>query len=145
MKLIAHRGLTNGPNELLENSPEQILQTLDRGYDCEIDFWIVDNVFYLGHDAPQYQIEKHFIEDTRYWIHAKNLNALYYLLGTKLNFFWHQTDDFTLTSNGYIWAYPGKELTNKSIMVMPEWQDKTLNNARDASCYGVCSDYVGQL
>ena len=26
-----------------------------------------------------------------------------------LNYFWHQTDDFTLTSHGYIWTYPGKK------------------------------------
>ena len=36
MKLIAHRGNINGPCER-ENSPEYILETINLGYDCEID------------------------------------------------------------------------------------------------------------
>jgi len=52
MKLIAHRGLTQGPNKELENKPEQIISALDQGYDCEIDLWTVNSDFYLGHDAP---------------------------------------------------------------------------------------------
>jgi hypothetical protein len=30
-------------------------------------------------------------------------------------------------------------------MVMPEYVDQTLENARNAKCYAICSDYVGQL
>ena len=79
------------------------------------------------------------------WIHAKNLAALRWLTTTDLEYFWHQNDDYTLTSHNYIWAYPGQELTQRSIMVMPEWNDKTLNNARSVTCYAVCSDYVSLL
>jgi glycerophosphoryl diester phosphodiesterase len=43
MKLIAHRGLTDGPNKDLENSPEQILKAIDQGFDCEIDLWIINS------------------------------------------------------------------------------------------------------
>jgi hypothetical protein len=145
MKLIAHRGLVNGPNADLENDPIQIQLALEQGFDCEIDLRIVDDKFYLGHDNPQFHIERNFIEKTGLWIHAKNLNALHYLLNTKLNFFWHQTDNYTLTSNRYIWTYPGQNLTQQSIMVMPEWEDPTLNNARHARCFAVCSDFVGLL
>jgi hypothetical protein len=145
MKLIAHRGLFNGPDKNLENKQSQIELALTQGFDCEIDFWIVDDKFYLGHDGPESQIKQDFIENNNFWIHAKNLNALHYLLGTKLNYFWHQTDNYTLTSNGYIWAYPGQPLTHRSIMVMPEWNDPTLNNARQAQCFAVCSDFVSLL
>jgi hypothetical protein len=145
MKLIAHRGLVNGPDKDLENKPSQIQLSLEQGFDCEIDFWIIDNEFYLGHDAPQFQIDSNFIEQPGLWIHAKNLEALHYLLTTRLNFFWHQNDDYTLTSNRYIWTYPGQNLTQDSIMVMPEWDDPTLNNARHAECFAVCSDFVSLL
>ena len=145
MKLIAHRGLINGPDKALENNPNQIQLALEQGFDCEIDLWIVDDKFYLGHDNPQFHVEQNFIEQQGLWIHAKNLDALHYLLSTNLNFFWHQTDNYTLTSNRYIWTYPGQSLTQHSIMVMPEWEDTTLNNARQASCFAVCSDFVGLL
>lgn len=47
-------------------------------------------------------------------------------------------DDVTITSKGYFWTYPGKQLTNNSIAVMPEIKD--FNNIEIA--YGVCSDFV---
>jgi hypothetical protein len=146
MKLIAHRGLINGPNKERENHPDQIKQALQKGYDCEIDIRWIDNVWYLGHDNPDHPVPYEFLEHPGLWIHAKNLDALYVLgADTKLNFFWHQEDDHTLTSQGYIWTYPGKGLTENSVMVMPEWEDATLTNAREADCYAVCSDFVELL
>ncbi len=58
MILISHRGNTYGPKKELENKPEYILDTLQKGYDVEIDVWSVDKQFYLGHDKPQYKISK---------------------------------------------------------------------------------------
>jgi hypothetical protein len=142
MKYIAHRGLTEGPDINLENRPEQIVKSLNEGFDCEIDLWIVNSDFYLGHDRPDYPINKQWLDRLGLWIHAKNLAALRWLTTTDLEYFWHQEDDFTLTSHNYIWTYPGKELTQRSIMVVPERIDKTLYHAINASCYGVCSDYV---
>jgi hypothetical protein len=142
MKLIAHRGLTNGPNSNLENHPDQIMLALNQGYDCEIDLWILDNQYYLGHDAPTYEIDWKFLENRGLWIHAKNIEALYVLgADNRLNFFWHQEDDFTLTSQGHIWTYPGKSITNNSVVVLPEWHDPEFKNL-DLNCYGICSDYI---
>jgi hypothetical protein len=62
----------------------------------------------------------------------------------KLNIFWHQEDNFTLTSQGYIWTYPGKQLTKNSVMVMPEWSDPEFKNL-NTDCYGICSDYISQI
>ena len=145
MKLIAHRGLFNGPDVNLENRPEQIEVALKAGYDCEVDLWIVDSDFYLGHDRPDYPIHKKWLEKIGLWIHAKNLAALHWLTTTDLEYFWHQNDDFTLTSNNYIWTYPGQALTQRSVMVMPEWADKTLNNCQGVNCYAICSDYAERL
>jgi hypothetical protein len=146
MKLIAHRGLLKGPNKNLENQPHQIQTVLDRGYDCEIDLWVFDGRLYLGHDGPQYNVTDQFIKETGLWIHCKNLDAMAYCQNDiKLNYFWHENDTYTLTSKGFIWAYPGKPLNEFSVMVLPEWEDETLANVKDAQCYAVCTDYISRL
>ena len=144
MKLIAHRGLTNGPNKQFENHPNQILKALSLGFDCEIDLWVIEGKLFLGHDSNQYPINRSYLEDncSLLWIHAKNLEALLWLIGTSFTYFWHQNDDYTLTSNNYIWTYPGKPLTKNSICVLPELQDTEFNKMLNFSCYGICSDYV---
>jgi hypothetical protein len=143
MKYIAHRGLTEGPNKELENTPKQISKALNEGYDVEIDVWFKTGNWFLGHDEPTYEIDFEFLEQPGLWIHAKNLPALYVLTGTYTNFFWHESDSFTLTSHGYIWTYPGKQLTKHSVCLMPEWNgDATQFNSE---CYGVCSDFVGLM
>jgi hypothetical protein len=146
MRYIAHRGLTEGPNAGLENQPEQISKSLAEEFDCEIDLWVVNSDFYLGHDNPDYPVHKEFLNQPGLWIHCKNLEALEFCQrNVNLNYFWHQTDDYTLTSKGYIWAYPGKKLSEFSIMVMPESVDPTLSNTRNVSCYAICSDYVQMI
>jgi hypothetical protein len=145
MKLISHRGNLIGKSNDLENHPDQIMSVLDQDYDCEIDLWVVSNQCYLGHDAPTHKIDWSFLEKQGLWIHAKNIEALYALSSNrKLNFFWHQEDDFTLTSQGYIWTYPGKPMTTNSVMVLPEWQDPDFKNL-NLNCYGICSDYITKI
>ena len=145
MKIIAHRALLNGPDRNLENLPEQILLSLQEGYDCEIDVRLIDSKWMLGHDTPDYEVPFDFLEQTGLWIHAKNLDALHYLTTTNLVYFWHQNDDYVITSNNYIWTYPGKLLTDRSIMVLPEWVDSSLSGVLNSRCYGVCSDFIGKL
>ncbi len=144
MKLIAHRGLVNGPDSNLENLPGQILQSLQAGYDCEIDVRYIDNKWMLGHDNPDFEVPFEFLKQSGLWIHAKNLEALRLLTDTSLYYFWHENDQFTLTSNKFIWTYPGKELTSNSIMVLPEWHDPELKKI-STKCYGICSDYVATI
>ena len=137
MILISHRGNLNGKKADEENSPKYIEKALKEGFNVEIDVWHINNNFYLGHDKPEFLVEKEFLEDKRLWCHAKNLNALLNLSKINSIFFWHQEDDYTLTSNGFIWTYPGKKLTRNSICVLPE-----INNINFLNCYGVCSDYI---
>ena len=145
IKLIAHRGLYLGPDKALENKPEQIIDALDLGFDVEIDLWLIKNRFFLGHDVPQYEVTQQFVDQPELWIHAKNLDALYWLSTTNLKYFWHQNDDRVITSNGYIWTYPDKELTDRSIRLMPEWQDPELKTVLDYPCYAICSDFVDKI
>ena len=144
MIYISHRGNINGRIEEAENKPEYIDDTLRLGFDVEVDVWYIDNNWYLGHDEPQYQIDLDWIEKRadRLWVHCKNIEAVEYFYENEndckeINWFWHENDTLTLTSYGYIWAYPGKQPIKKSIAVMPE-----IHNDNISYCTGMCSDYI---
>lgn len=147
MIYIAHRGLFTGPDIEKENHPGQIALAIEKGYHAEVDVRFIDGKLVLGHDNPDYEVDEYWLRDNKLWIHCKNLEALYYFTkhDWKYNFFWHENDQYTLTSFGFIWTFPGKDLTDHSIMVMPEHVDKTLNNTSNVSCYGICSDYVEKI
>lgn len=156
MKLISHRGNTVGPNLLDENKQEYIESAISEGYDVEIDLWYKDNFFYLGHDEPQYEISALWLYKNKeyLWIHCKNYDVLEKLSNTPIdyNYFWHETDKFTLTSKGYIWTYPGQPYTSKSIIVMPELNDllkfydnDIMSDIKNYDSFGICSDYVGKI
>jgi hypothetical protein len=142
MKLISHRGNLYGPNPERENEPKYIHEAITKGYDVEIDVWLIDDKLFLGHDGPQYEIEPSFLMDIRLWCHAKNLEALHFMSKYEIiNCFWHQNDDYTLTTKGYIWTFPNKEITNKSVVVV---LDKTIpKKYKKDELYGTCGDYVG--
>lgn len=140
MRLIAHRGNISGPNPEKENNPDYIKETLTKGFDAEIDLWVNDGQLFLGHDKPQYDISHDFLLQSNIWIHCKNIPALSYCKKHTISnpYFWHQEDDVTLTSNGLLWTYPGKELTPYSIAVMPE--TAAFENIHQA--YAICTDRV---
>lgn len=139
MKLISHRGNILGPDLENENSLPYINTALNKGYDIEVDVWFLENQWYLGHDFPKYAITLEFLLNTRIWCHAKNNLALTNMMEFNVpNYFWHETDKFTLTSSGYIWTYPGNEVGKRSIEVI---QDNSIPNKE---VYGVCSDFVGR-
>lgn len=141
MKLIAHRGNTNGRFEHYENEPTYIDLAIKKGYDVEVDVWYKDGMLWLGHDKPDYGIDFRWFRDriTKLWIHCKNVEAVSYfnVCGYPFNYFWHENDTVTLTSKDYIWAFPGKQPIEGSIAVMPE-----LFNDDVSKAIGVCSDFV---
>ena len=151
MKLIAHRGNIDGPNSSKENDPEYIEAAIADGYDVEIDLRYdkVTKTLWLGHDEPKYQVTAWWLAKrcSNLWIHCKSLDTLHEMsVNTSgYNYFWHQEDDYTLTSKNFIWTYPGKEYKSKSVIVMPEWNNIVHRTLKDANCYGICSDYVGML
>jgi|TARA_R110001583_G_scaffold106009_3_gene254090 hypothetical protein len=143
MILISHRGNINGSNPENENKPGYIFDALSKGYNVEVDIWGVGDDLYLGHDKPMYKVHVPFISDDRIWCHCKNIDAITKIreINDKFNYsihyFWHQEDDITLTSKGFIWAYPGKQPIKDSIAVMPEIYKDNLD-----ICKGVCSDDI---
>lgn len=139
MILIAHRGNINGRQLKMENNPTYLLEALNKGYQVETDVWY-DNGWWLGHDEPKYKCNR---KDLRaYWCHAKNIESLYKLREKNIHCFWHDKDDVTLTSSGWIWTHPTKKLTKKSICVMPEYSN--YKNTELKNCAGICSDYIGK-
>jgi len=138
MILISHRGNINGREPEKENHPEYINAALAQGYDVEIDVWYVDGLFYLGHDEPVYNVPLSYLEKNGLWCHCKNLACLSRFYHTNINYFWHQTDDATLTSKKFVWTYPNKELFPNSIAVLPE----TTSWVNFDKCVGICSDVI---
>ena len=144
MLLIAHRGNIFGPNPEMENTPEYIEKAISKGFDVEIDVRYWDDKILLGHDNGEIEIPAKWIEGyaDKLWIHCKNLQALRYFNDTEFNYFWHQEDDFTLTSQNIIWTYPRQNVTDKSVIVCQTLQE--CEDYANSSAFGVCSDYVGQ-
>lgn len=141
MIYIAHRGNTHGVKKNLENSPEYILDALKMGFDCEIDVWFLNGNWKLGHDTSQYHVNLDFLYTPGLWCHCKNMAAFVRLnMIDSINTFWHQEDDYVLTTHKYIWCYPGKtvDLPRKAICVKPEIHDTNWSQFD-----GICSDYVG--
>lgn len=144
MIYIAHRGNINGPNKERENSPDYLLEAIEKGYFVETDLWVVTSEdkekLYLGHDEPQYEINIDYLLGIKekLFCHCKNIQALKFII-TKypdIECFFHDLDECVLTSKNKIWNNVGKELTEKSICVMPERVNQIPKN-----CLGVCTDF----
>jgi hypothetical protein len=140
MILISHRGNIDGKNLQKENTIDYILNAINLGYDVEIDVSYIDNKWFLGHDSLQEEINFSFLEKKGLWVHCKNFDAISKLYrNNNVNYFWHQNDNLTITSSGYIWAYPGNQPIINSIAVLPEiYEDET------SRCIGICSDFIEQ-
>jgi hypothetical protein len=138
MRIISHRGNVNGRLIEVENSPDHIENALNSGFDVEVDLWLISDQFYLGHDNWQYPIDLDWLESRSdfLWIHCKNEECLLRLGSTNLNYFWHESDRFTITSKNYIWTYVGLQIPNTVINLRDE--DETINRT---DFIGICTDY----
>ena len=147
MKIIAHRANINGPISKNENQKSSIKDCLDLGYEVEIDIRSLEGKLYLGHDKPQLiiNIEELRMIKNKVWVHCKNLQALSFFrqIDEEFNYFWHEEDSYTLTSKGYIWAYPGEELSPECICVMPEINSSLdkIKDLKNICVSGICTDY----
>ena len=142
MLIISHRGNLDGVNFNTENSPFQIEAAIKNGYDVEIDLWLIDSNFMLGHDAPNHQISLDWLisKEKFLWVHCKNFDAINYLSKNKinLNYFFHDSDHLTLTSRNFMWIYPEKKYSDNSVIVSKN--DNDLKNFLRNPPLGVCTD-----
>jgi hypothetical protein len=141
MIIISHRGYENGEEKSIENKPIQINKMLKNQYHVEIDVWKTQEGLYLGHDYPKYKIKIDFLKREGLWCHAKNPQALQYMLRNNIHCFWHQSDDYTVTSKNFIWAYPGYQTNGlKTVLLYPE-RFPIINYKK---YYAICTDYPKQ-
>ena len=137
--LISHRGNLNGKQPDKENTVAYIEDALEKGYHCEIDVCIYDGEkFYLGHDEPQEAVTIKWLRDQQLWCHAKSYGALEAMIAHGIHCFFHHNDKYTLTSQGWIWAFPGQPVGAYTIAVHPE----KLTQKQLELCSGYCSDNI---
>ncbi len=147
MKIISHRGNLNGPNKNLENRLDTIEKAIQLGFDVEVDIWLIENQLYLGHNKPQYKVDKETLSTYKenLWIHCKNLESLSFLENEQdFHYFWHEKDKYTLTSKNFIWSYPTMYKNKNIIAVMPELvtDTETIQKHIDEKKWiGFCTDY----
>ncbi len=148
---IAHRGNVDGPSPGRENSPSHIKEALELGFHVEVDLWGKDGGFWLGHDKPEYFVSHYYFlsHQDKFFIHCKNIEAIDILnkFVPDAHYFFHNTDDYTITSKGFIWVYPGKTPPkSNAIVVLPEsFVDGICFYLSKHNPLGVCSDYVNDL
>lgn len=147
MIYISHRGNIDGPDPQFENKPAYIDQALysNPKFLVEVDVWVKDvhdPYCYLGHDEPQYEVDWSWLTKRRerLVIHCKTVEALAVTTDT-FNAFWHQEDDYTLTSGGWIWAYPGLRAPKGpgTCITVAKGKDYPW---KEQGFQGICSDYI---
>lgn len=145
MRVISHRGNLTGPGSQEENTAKAVEKALGLGFDVEIDLWLTGyEEWKLGHDFGLELISFSWLIERRekLWIHCKNLDALDSLSvsSNDLNFFWHESDSFTLTSRGFVWAYPSSFVFTNFVNVLPEKNNLGIDQMKNRA-WGVCTDY----
>lgn len=156
-ELIAHRGIYSG--EGVENHPEQITMAMSNGYSVEIDVRVDEEnrtIFHSGHDGKQFLVDFGAIYDTakqnnvKVYFHAKNFRTRFALkklfeernYASRMDFFSHETDEYTITHRGRYWFYPQKfplppqrpPKFNQGIMLKPKSNYEVVENLPDAIC-----------
>lgn len=138
MKYIAHRGNINGLSEN-ENNPEYITQTLNLGYDVEIDVWY-NNGYFLGHDEPLYEVDRKFFIDSRIWCHAKDDQTCIQLELLGAQVFKQTNERIVPVKNTFVsWAHQLAGPIKNAIYTHLEYEKYLPDDV-----YGICTDYVSK-
>lgn len=151
MIYISHRGNINGRYFDRENRSDYINNALNEGFDVEIDVWFTDNQWWLGHDEPTYKTGTSIFKNPKIWAHVKNPEALLKIQEVdvdsiiynkqSVHYFWHDGDDYAITSKGYVWCHKDAITLPNSIAVLPEAEYGGFET--DLShCRGICSDTI---
>jgi hypothetical protein len=142
MILISHRGNLNGPNPARENSPDYIDEAIKAGFKVEVDLRRVGEQFFLGHDYPQYPVDKEWIFDRedQLLLHLKDFEAAKNV-EPSWHTFCHSNDPYTCTSRGMIWQHD-LSLTPHEDTIVPLMTKELVEAFGPRRVYGICSDYV---
>lgn len=140
--IISHRGNQTGRQESEENSPNYIREALRSGFYCEVDFWVQGSALKLGHDKGQFLIDAFWISDfTNHLIfHCKNEEAIDFCDRNNLHWFYHKNDEYTITSKGWVWGYPGSKPVTSKFVILDLDDHLTGNFGISKNVYAVCTD-----
>ena len=58
------------------------------------------------------------------------------MITSNIHCFWHQEDNYTITSKGFIWAYPNMPLINQGILVI-----RGRDIPKEFKGQGICTDF----
>jgi hypothetical protein len=141
VKWIAHRGNINGKNPEMENNPVYIKDTLEAGYDVEIDTWKIGDQLFLGHDKPIHRVGFEFLKGKHKWVHCKNIEAFMYLYND-VNCFFQSDEEIVLTSERYLWAHSKCKVWNHLTVIT---QLDSRNWIPPENAFAVCSDYCSDI
>ena len=143
MKLISNKGNLRGIISEYENTPEYIEAALNSGFDVKIDLLLNDGKLFIGNDSNKIKLDIDWLEKyhNKLWLECKDINLIQKLnqldnRGAYLNYFWHENDQITLTSRGYILTYIDEPVIGGIIMT------PTIKNDKIKLCYGICSDNI---
>jgi hypothetical protein len=142
-RIICHRANISGSDSNRENRLFAIVDCLSAGFDVEIDVRMFGEDLYLGHDERQEKIDLDFLltHKDMLWVHCKDFESLNYLTNkTDLNYFYHDKDEHTLTSWGYIWTYPLCKVGPRSVIVCKN--EMEVEKYMTLDCHRICSDWV---
>ncbi|MFM2010735.1 MAG: Synechococcus phage [Bacteroidota bacterium] len=138
MYIISNRGNLNGRISEFENQPQYVDEAIvNHGLFVKIDVWVVDNKFYLGNEEPTYLIDPHWLiyREADLLIQARNVDAVKFLNSLNLNWFWHETDELTISSGGTVLLF-NDNLFIKDCITFVESENKKI-----VSESGVCADH----
>lgn len=147
MYFISNKGNVSGINESRESTEKYIEEAMKQGYDVKIDLWSIDDRLFLGNHIPKYETDKDWIYKwtRKLWIHCKNIDALYFCFECHAHSFWQEYDDYTITTEGMIWARPGIISPNQfCVMENPDMYLK-IDDLKNIPKAGVCSNNIEYL
>lgn len=145
MKIISHRGNIKGVVASKENRPSYIDSAIGSGYEVEVDIRYINGEFWLGHDTPDYKINKEWILNRidDIWYHCKNLEAALELkkLNSNIKYFCHSQDSYIITSTNHFWVHD-LNLNLDENCIIPLLDEESVLKFNDKIVYAVCTDYV---
>jgi hypothetical protein len=141
---VYHRG--NSARDLsVENNPKKLLELVRRGRHIELDIWTVGNKLFVGHDRPDVEVTYDWLlaVEPRALIHCKDgrtfsvLRRYFACRGIAANLFYHTSEDYALSTGGWVITYPGKPVFGEFLSMMPETAGRNPNMEAAAI---ICSD-----
>lgn len=145
MKIISHRGNIKGVVSSKENRPSYIDSAIGSGYEVEVDIRYINGEFWLGHDTPDYKINKEWILNRidDIWYHCKNLESALELkkLNSNIKYFCHSQDSYIITSTNHFWVHD-LNLNLDENCIIPLLDEESVLKFNDKIVYAVCTDYV---